>query len=315
MKNVRRKGNAYYYDHGGKPRHYEPLGSDEKVAYERAKRIAERKLAPPGTVDAMLKDVMEHLRDKVTPGTYANYRGFHKHLSGVFGYMAPKDVTQAHVMGYLDACPRKSFRGEIALLSAGYKLWIRKGRLTFNPCFGVRTERAKAKRTRLLSDAELDAIIAAAPERIAVIIELAYATGLRISDICALRWADVAESVRTRKTGQRQAFERTPELDALLARAKALQGRVASLYVFCARAGRQWQPGSLRDQWDKACAAAGVLDAHFHDLRAKGGTDVDREHGRDAAQRFLGHRNPQTTDVYLRDKRANVVRPLTRKRA
>lgn len=27
MKNVRKKGNAYYYDHGGKPRHYEPLAA------------------------------------------------------------------------------------------------------------------------------------------------------------------------------------------------------------------------------------------------------------------------------------------------
>lgn len=315
MKNVRRKGNAYYYDHGGKPRIYEPLGSDERVAHERAAKIAERKQAPPGTVDAMLRDVMEHLRTRVTAGTLVNYRVYHKHLSGVFGYMSPRDVTQAHILNYLDACPRTSFRGEVALLSAGYKLWMRRGRLDSNPCFGVRSDRPGSRRTRLLSDAEVDAIIRAAPERIAVAIELAYATGLRISDVCGLRWADVADSIRTQKTGARQAFERTPVLDAILDRARALQTRVGSLHVLCARAGRAWTPDGLRRHWDRACEVAGVADAHFHDLRAKGGTDVDREHGRDAAQRFLGHRHGQTTEVYLRDRRATVVRPLVRRKA
>jgi len=228
--------------------------------------------------------------------------------------MAPADVTQAMILNYLDVCPRTSFRGEIALLSAAYKLWMRKGRLSFNPCFGVRSDRAGSRRDRLLSDVEIDAIVAAAPERIAVAIELAYATGLRISDLCALRWSDIADGVRTIKTGARQSFERTPDLDAILDRARALQAKVGSMYILCARAGRQWTTDGLRRRWNAACAAACVQNAHFHDLRAKGGTDVDRDLGRDAAQKFLGHRHAQTTDVYLRDKRANVVRPLIRRK-
>lgn len=315
MKNVRKKGNAFYYDHGGKPRIYEPLGTDEKVALERAERIATRKLAPPGTVDAMLKDVMEHLRTKVKTGTYANYRGYHKHLSGVFGYMAPADLTQAHVLNYLRTCPRTSFRGEIALLSAAYVLWMDRGRVEFNPCFGVRCKRKGSKRDRLLSDAEVQRILDKAPEKLAVAIELAYATGLRISDVCGLRWQDFADSVRTIKTGARQSYERTPELDALLARAKALQSKIASMYVLCARGGRQWKPDGLRRHWDKAVKAAKVEDAHFHDLRAKGATDMDRAEGQRAAQHFLGHKHAQTTEIYLRDKRATVVRPLVRKKA
>ncbi len=114
---------------------------------------------------------------RVKASTMETYRGYHKHVSGVFGYMAPADVTQAMILNYLDVCPRTSFRGEIALLSAAYKLWMRKGRLSFNPCFGVRSDRAGSRRDRLLSDVEIDAIVAAAPERIAVAIELAYATG------------------------------------------------------------------------------------------------------------------------------------------
>lgn len=58
-----------------------------------------------------------------------------------------------------------------------------------------------------------------------------------------------------------------------------------------------------------------MTDAHFHDLRAAGATALDAEHGRIAAQRFLGHRSPQTTERYLRDKRAASVTPLVRKKA
>ena len=55
---------------------------------------------------------------------------------------------------------------------------------------------------------------------LAVAIELAYATGLRIGDLCRLRWADVGESVQTAKTGARQRLIVTDGLRALLDRAR-----------------------------------------------------------------------------------------------
>ncbi len=81
--------------------------------------------------------------------------------------------------------------------------------------------------------------------------------------------------------------------------------------MLCDRRGRQVKTKTLRAHWDKACHAAGVQDAHFHDLRAAGGTEVDRRGG--DAQKFLGHRNRTTTEVYLRDRRVNVIKPLLRK--
>jgi integrase len=56
-----------------------------------------------------------------------------------------------------------------------------------------------------------------------------------------------------------------------------------------------------------------VADAHFHDIRASAGTEVERRHGQEAARLFLGHKDIRTTMVYLRDRRPNVVRPLARK--
>lgn len=306
-----RNGPRYYFDAGGKPRRWIALGADDAVARRRYDELIAAPRPPAGTVDLMLADTIEAMRGKLAPGTIANYRGYRKHLAAVFD--RPEDITQADVLRYLKICPRTSFRGEIGLLSLAFAHWMDAGRLTFNPCFGVHCRRHGSKRTRLLLPAEIDAIIAATDERIAVAIELAYATGLRIGDLCRLRWADVAGVLETQKTGARAALAPSDALDAILARARAVQARVASLYVLCARAGRAWRPDGLRRHWIKACKAAGVADAHFHDLRAAAGTEVERRYGREAAREFLGHADIRTTMVYLRGLRVGTIRPLDRR--
>lgn len=310
LKGLRRKGAAWYYDAGGKPRRWIPLGSDECVALRRYHELAAGNAAT-GTVDAMLAAHLASL-DRA-PGTLALYRTFRKHLSAVFGHLRPDEITQADVLRYLDACPRTSFAGEVALLSSAYRTAMRRGAVTFNPCIGVRSGRPKARRTRLLAPGELDRIIAAADPRLAVAIDLAYATGLRISDICRLRWGDLENHVRTAKTGARIAYTMTDDLRAILARAKALQARLASLHVICNRGGKPFDKDSLGYLWAKACKAAGVADAHFHDIRAMAATTVDAEGGN--AQRFLGHSDAKTTRTYLRGRAIVIVEPLRRRSA
>lgn len=315
LPNLRRKGRAYFYDHGGRPRRWEPLGTDEAAALRRYHAIRAINEAGPGTVQAMLADRLAALDGEVKPATLVNYRQYAKHLGAVFGALSPADLTQADILEYLDRCPRMSFRGEIALLSSAYVGWMRDKRVTFNPCFGVRTDRRGSRRQRLLEHAELDAIIAQCDERIAVLVELLYATGLRIAQLCALRWVDIGESTQSAKKGRRIAFERTADLDAMLARARALQARVASLYVVCQASGAPWAKHQVQWRWNEACRRAGVADAHLHDVRARAGTDKDAQEGPKAAQGFLGHRSPRTTEIYLRDKRTTTVRPLARKKA
>jgi integrase len=302
---------SYYFDHGGRPRRWEALGSNEATVRRRYDVLIAQPAPVRGTVDAMLAEFTESVRGKVAPGTFQNYRVYRKHLAAVFD--DPTTITQADVLRYLRTCPRMTFRNEISFLSLGFVHWMDAGRLDFNPCFGVRIKRKGSKRTRLLPPDELEAIIGNADERLSVAIELAYATGLRIGDLCALRWADLQATFWTQKTSVPVEIEATDVLAPIIARARALQARVASLYVLCDPRGRKWKTGTLRDHWNAACQAAGVEDAHPHDIRAAAATEVARRFGAEAAQAFLAHQDIRSTLGYLRDRTVTVVRPLQRK--
>jgi hypothetical protein len=136
---------VYYFDHGGKPRHWEPLGADEAVVLRRHKALLDACNPTLGSVDKMLADCLDAMRGKVSAGTLANYRAYRKHLAAVFRG-GPETITQADVLRYLRTCPRTTFRNEIGLLSLGFVHWMDAGRLAFNPCFGVRCKRAPARR-------------------------------------------------------------------------------------------------------------------------------------------------------------------------
>ena len=311
---LRRVGRAYYFDTQAKPRRWIALGSDEAQALKRYRELRGEVAAGADSVDRMLD---EHARSlaasgKVKPSTLRQYGFLHVHLSRVLGHCQASALTQADVARYLEECPRTSARGEVSYLSGAYYRWLRLGRIAFNPCIGAKTDKPRSRRDRLLTLAELHAIIANGKPALGLAIELAYATGFRISDLLALRWDDFGEGeqIRTLKTGARQRYELDDNLRDILGRAKALHGRVVGLTVLAGRAGRPLKRGTVERWWREACAAAGVHGAHFHDIRAAAGTEVERLDGEVAAQRFLGHKDPATTRIYLRGRRVALLKPL-----
>lgn len=318
---LRRKGRAWYFDTQERPRRWIPLGTDEAAALRRYRDLVDRK-GQPGTVDRMLADYLAHLAaggggafgKPIRPASLTLYHGWAVHLSGVFGAMSPADVTQSDIAVYLARCTRTSARGEISLLSSAYQHALVEQRLTFNPCIGVRCPKPRARRDRYLTDAELAAIRAQASPVLQVAIDLAYLTALRISDLVAVRWDQFVEAgvIENAKTGVRQRFLLTDDLRHVLASARSLQARLASLYVLSGRGGQPLRRHTVGGWWRRACRAAGVADARWHDIRAKAGTDRDADGGN--AQALLGHVDARTTRGYLRGRKITAVEPLKLKR-
>ncbi len=318
---LRRKGRAWYFDTQERPRRWIPLGTDEALALRRYRELVDRR-GKAGTVDRMVADYLAHLAGggagafgrPIRPVSLELYRGWAVHLSAVFGDMAPADVTQGDIAVYLARCTRTSARGEISLLSSAYQHALVEQRLTFNPCIGVRCPKPRARRDRYLTDTELAAIRAQASPVLQVAIDLAYLTALRISDLVAVRWDQFVEAgvIENAKTGVRQRFLLTDDLRAVLTSARSLQARLASLYVLSGRGGQPLRRHTVGGWWRRACRAAGVADARWHDIRAKAGTDRDADGGN--AQALLGHADPRTTRTYLRGRKITTVEPLKLKR-
>jgi len=259
----------------------------------------------------MVREHMNGLSGKAEL-TVVQYRVWERHLSAVFGEVQASEITQADIAKYLDVCPRTSARGEISLLSGAYHRWLRTGKLMFNPCIGAKSLKKRGRRTRVLTAAELEAVLAHSSPLLAIAIELAYATGLRISDLCALKWDqfEPGSAVRTKKTGSRQRFEVDGDFQALLDRARALHGKIGSMFVLASRGGQPLVRQTVGHWWRAALKAAGVAPAQWRDIRATAATDAD-EAGMDATA-FLGHTDRQTTRIYLRGKKVTTVAPLKR---
>lgn len=317
---LRRKGHAYYYDLGGKPRQWRPLGSDETAALRQYRRLEERR-ATRGrrhdTIGALLDEFTEDRRQPWTESTRAMYRVYAQHLHRVFGDCHPEEIERADVLAYLDTCERVSGRVEIGILRRIMERAVRRRLCEANPCIGAKTETPRvSRRDRLLTDDELARIMAQARPLLAVALRLMYLTGLRAGNVCLARWDDFAEGgsvqqQKTAKSGPRQRYVLTPELAEALDAARALQGRVATLTVLCER-GKPTNGQRLGRLWREACAKADVADAQLRDVRAKSASDADAE-GQDA-QRLLGHMSANTTRIYLRGRRVVTVEPVRRRK-
>ncbi|WP_291523181.1 tyrosine-type recombinase/integrase [Acidithiobacillus sp.] len=80
--------------------------------------------------------------------------------------------------------------------------------------------------------------------------------------------------------------------------------------VQCVEALQPYSENGSLWAWKRLCVRASVEDAHFHDIRAKSLTDANRTAGRDYAQALAGHADGSMTEVYVRARDTQTVKPL-----
>ena len=139
------------------------------------------------------------------------------------------------------------------------------------------------------------------------LLELLYATGVRVSELCGLDVADLDRSRRTMRVLGKGDRERTVPYGAPAARALedwiAVRGRIALKTaggaLFVGVRGRRLDPRAVRDVVHRAAALAGVPDLGPHGLRHSAATHV-LNGGADlrSVQELLGHASLATTQRY-----------------
>jgi len=296
---VYHKHGAYWYVKKGK---WERLADNLPEALQAYALLAS---PTPGTGMADLIDkALAHMAKDLSENTLKQYRLAAKRLKQILVEFSPEQVRPKHVAAIkaeLADTPNMANR-ILSFLRSVFQFAVEWQIVESNPCIGIKRHRETA-RDRYITDAEFAAIRAQAVDWLIPIIDMCYLTAQRINDVLTIRLSDISAdgiSFQQQKTGNKLLVRMTPDIEQTIAAAKATKAksRVASIYLFSARAGKAREYRTVRDKWDEACAAAGVADAHLHDLRAKGMTDTERQGNN--AQTLGGHTDRRTTQIYIR---------------
>lgn len=278
--------------------------------------------------DALLAPVeafLEYARVEagLTPHTCAAY---HRDLTDFARFVRSRGipsllaVQRADVTLYLFALRQQGLAAStlarrLSALRSFYRFLVREGQATSDPTEDVRGPRLGRQLPRVLSVEEVARLLAQPPLdrpeglRDRAILELLYASGLRVAELIALDVEDVdlgAELVRVVGKGRK---ERVVPIGSYAVRAlrdylegarARLTRRRGSSALFVSRSGRrlsrQWIWAILRLYAAKAGirvpVSPHVLRHSFATHLLEGGADLR------AVQELLGHANIATTQIY-----------------
>jgi integrase len=149
------------------------------------------------------------------------------------------------------------------------------GKLASNPCEGIKHLYTVDRSEIIWTEADIARLKATCSAEIAIAVDLASHTGLRLSDLLRVSWSHVQEQaieIATSKSrGRREAI--IPLYDALRAVLAGIPKRATTILTNSRK--RPWTPDGFGSSFNKAKIDAGLADRdlHFHDLR---GTAVTR---------------------------------------
>jgi site-specific recombinase XerD len=224
----------------------------------------------------------------------------------------PEGVDRMHLRRYLASLgTRKLARATIARKAAAlrcYFAWqVRQGRLGADPARSLRAPSGGGRLPRVLSGGEISALLdepaeTALDRRDLAVLELLYAAGLRVSELCGLDRGDIDLRGRTVTVlGKGSKQRRVPVHDAAVAALRAwlehgrddMEGPPEAAFVN--RRGARLGPRDVRRILDRRSASP----THPHALRhtyathlLDGGADLR------VVQELLGHASLATTQVY-----------------
>ena len=299
---LHKKGRIFYYvtSTGGK-RKWIKLSADYSEALAKWAELEGATLAGETVAQAIDRYMVEVLPLKADK-TRIEYSRQALKFRAMWGSRRIDQIRPVHIAQYLDQHPHKvSANREVSLLSSIYSYAMRWGWVDHNPCIGIRRHSEKP-RERYLEDFELGMLKEAASNQFRCIIDLAYLTAMRKGDLLRLKLSDIREDglyVQQGKTGKRQIFELTSDLQSLLSRIRKLRRRVSYLWLFATRDGQPYTSSGFDSIWRRVVKRSGVKDVHFHDIRAKSITDAKRIGGLDYAQALAGHESRSTTEGYI----------------
>lgn len=239
-------------------------------------------------------------------------------IEPVFGRAKADIIEPKHIRAYMDKRGNSSktqANREKSFMSAAFSWGFERGKVTKNPCQGVKAFTEKA-RDRYVTDEEYNAVYAVAPDYVKACMEISYLCAARKGDVLKLSKGQLSDEgifIRQGKTGKAQIKMWTPRLREAVTLAKNVKSRIETMYVIHSKHGQKYTISGFDSAWDKAKKTAAMtakknslvmsFDFTFHDLKAKGVSDYEGD-----KQRFSGHKTPSQVAVY--DRKTQVVETI-----
>jgi integrase len=160
---------------------------------------------------------------------------------------------------------------ELDTLRAIFSKAIEWGQLREHPMRSVKRLKVDNRRTRILTETEQLALLAACPKKLAVMVRLALITGARFGELLSLKWADVTDTelwFMETKNGRARAI---PVSEAIRAVLKQVPKPVkVSAWVFTnSRTREAYTVNGVAHVFKRAVKRANILtgDVTLHTLR------------------------------------------------
>lgn len=236
---VHEKGGRYYYVHQNK---WRALSRVDEGTRELHRQLAILEDLPPTTLAGIFAAYADEGMRELKAPTQKQYDYF---LSGIldhtFGHLTPSEVQPTHVAQYLETRKKAdaavSGNRERACLSSVFEFAMRRGWANSNPCRGVRRNKEKPSKVMIESD-DLSASMDRAPDHFARVLQFAYMTGARQTDLIDMPVSAITEAgieYTESKTGKQVSIAWTRTLrnlvrDILKARQKAAAQPYANPY-------------------------------------------------------------------------------------
>jgi integrase len=254
---------------------------------------------------------------QLQPRSQRDYRSIMVILRATFGDMEARDVKPRHVYQFINVEKGRIHRNRmVTILSTVFHKamgrWCLDDDLT-NPCTVV--ERWPTEpRTRYVKSDELVRFRATCCPQLQIAVDLAVLLGQRQGDIVGLTW-NMVHTVGVKreawhveviqgKTKKHLGILISPAVEKVLRRARVMEPQWPHEYVIRNQFGNRYSEDGFRAMWQRYMRRwekAGNSRFHFHDLRAKAGSDSASV---EAAFALLGHLDIKMTKrVYERSMR------------
>ncbi|MFA5794515.1 MAG: site-specific integrase [Candidatus Brocadiia bacterium] len=225
------------------------------------------------------------------------------HLNKVFGDKSLCEISSRDIEIYKGdraAVVKKSTTNrELACMKCIFNVAIKWEYVNDNPVRRVSLFKENNQRVRYLEKNELVRLLAFSAPHLKPIIIMALNTGLRLSEVLSLTWADIDLQRRLIKVMVTKNNEPRyiPITNRLMDMLQVVPKRLDIPYLFVNEKGVPYK--SVGTSFDNAVRRAGIKDFHFHDLRHTFASYLTMSGaGLRTVQELLGHKTITMTVRY-----------------